>query len=319
VNQEVVRGIFESEGYTLTIAMDGDEAIATVDKIQREGSQMPHLLLLDSMMPGKSGLEVCKHLRKVHNLVSLPIIMVTCRSSKEDTAQALNAGCNDYVTKPFQRVELLARVRVQTAMIEAVSELLMSVGKKGQVSLPQPEPAPPHALPLPPPVPTVQTQDTGTQSDPLPAPPVAGAAAPPAKAKGMPQSYKPDLIDIDTRIGVAPREESVCRDLLLAPFLAEWQCDTLDEQHKHDRLQLEVLQLRLNDKISERATLRRRCREKEVKLAGASAEVEFYKQMLDEADDMLEKQDHKLETSDERFAHLNLSLQLSGLSPSPDP
>merc|ERR1712136_274898 len=173
-------------------------------------------------------------------------------------------------------------------------------GKKGQVSLPQPQPAPPHALPLPP-------------------PPVAVAAAPPAKATGMPQSYKPDLIDIDARIGVAPREESVCRDLLLAPFLAEWQSDTLDEQHKHDRLQLEVLQLRLNDKISERATLRRRCREKEVKLAGASAEVEFYKQMLDEADDMLEKQDHKLETSDERFAHLNLSLQLSGLSPSPDP
>jgi len=110
VNQEVVTGIFKPEGLNITIAMNGAECLKEVDK----GSF--HIVLLDSMMPGMSGLEVCKQLRKRFTHLELPIIMLTCRTAAEEAAEAIDAGCNDYVRKPFTRVELVARVHVHLAM-----------------------------------------------------------------------------------------------------------------------------------------------------------------------------------------------------------
>jgi len=110
VNQEVIQGIFKPEGFNLAIAMNGAECLEQIE------AQKFDILLLDSMMPGMSGLEVCKALRKKFSPLQLPIIMLTCRIAAEEAAEAINMGCNDYVRKPFTRVELVSRVRMQLAI-----------------------------------------------------------------------------------------------------------------------------------------------------------------------------------------------------------
>eukprot|EP00930_Biecheleria_cincta_P101742 TRINITY_DN933_c0_g2_i2.p1 TRINITY_DN933_c0_g2~~TRINITY_DN933_c0_g2_i2.p1 ORF type:complete len:2380 (-),score=509.92 TRINITY_DN933_c0_g2_i2:507-7646(-) len=116
VNQEVIRGVFMQEGFDLQIAMDGRQCLAVLEKAEMNLIPMPSVLLLDSMMPGMSGIEVCRKLRERYGLIDLSIIMLTCRSSPEEISAAIMAGCNDYVTKPFKRDELLARVRMQLAI-----------------------------------------------------------------------------------------------------------------------------------------------------------------------------------------------------------
>ena len=75
------------------------------------GDSMPDLVLLDWQMPGVSGLEVCRFLRARFDEVSLPVLMLTSRGAKEDFTEGLLAGANDYVAKPYDDAELLARVR----------------------------------------------------------------------------------------------------------------------------------------------------------------------------------------------------------------
>eukprot|EP00931_Biecheleriopsis_adriatica_P106544 TRINITY_DN8097_c0_g3_i2.p1 TRINITY_DN8097_c0_g3~~TRINITY_DN8097_c0_g3_i2.p1 ORF type:complete len:1813 (-),score=330.93 TRINITY_DN8097_c0_g3_i2:209-5092(-) len=115
INQEVIRGISDAEGFELTMAMDGQTCLQQIEKASKVGS-LPDVLLLDCMMPGMSGMEVCSQLRESYSLLELPIVMLTCRSAPEELAAALRAGCNDYITKPFNRTELLARIRTQCAM-----------------------------------------------------------------------------------------------------------------------------------------------------------------------------------------------------------
>eukprot|EP00927_Polykrikos_kofoidii_P000198 TRINITY_DN10087_c0_g1_i1.p1 TRINITY_DN10087_c0_g1~~TRINITY_DN10087_c0_g1_i1.p1 ORF type:complete len:1901 (+),score=403.73 TRINITY_DN10087_c0_g1_i1:334-5703(+) len=111
VNQEVIQGMFEPEGFEIFVAMNGFECLAHMKKIVAEGHEFPRMILLDNMMPGMGGIEVCKILRQQFNPLELPIIMLTCRTAVEDIAEALSGGCNEYVMKPFNRLELLARVR----------------------------------------------------------------------------------------------------------------------------------------------------------------------------------------------------------------
>eukprot|EP00930_Biecheleria_cincta_P101740 TRINITY_DN933_c0_g1_i1.p1 TRINITY_DN933_c0_g1~~TRINITY_DN933_c0_g1_i1.p1 ORF type:complete len:2241 (-),score=455.68 TRINITY_DN933_c0_g1_i1:336-6929(-) len=145
VNQVVIQNIFEPEGYKLSIAMDGIQCLELFAKAEANKVPFPSVLLLDSMMPGMSGIEVCRKLRERYQLMDLAIIMLTCRSSPEEIAEALSAGCNDYVTKPFNRVELLARVRVQLECRQACHALL---GKKNADET-HSGAAPPHTSALP--------------------------------------------------------------------------------------------------------------------------------------------------------------------------
>ena len=92
------------EGYTLLTAANGLEAVALV----RE--QAPHLMLLDVMMPKLDGIGALKQIRKFSNI---PIILLTAKSETEDMVEGLNAGADDYITKPFVPAEVLARVRSQ--------------------------------------------------------------------------------------------------------------------------------------------------------------------------------------------------------------
>lgn len=98
----VSRGL-QAAGYTTTTVEDGDSAL----ELALDGGI--DLLVLDVGLPGMDGFEVLQHLRGQGS--TLPVVMLTARSSTRDTVQGLDAGANDYVTKPFKIDELLARVR----------------------------------------------------------------------------------------------------------------------------------------------------------------------------------------------------------------
>lgn len=100
--QALLHTILSQDGYQVEITADGPTAL---DIIQ---SDPPDLVLLDWMIPGMRGIQVCRAIRRWSNI---PIIMVTSKTSQEDLITALDAGADDYVTKPFQSDELLARIR----------------------------------------------------------------------------------------------------------------------------------------------------------------------------------------------------------------
>jgi two-component system, OmpR family, KDP operon response regulator KdpE len=91
-----------SQGYTVAEARTGDEAL---DQLRLD---RPDLILLDVNMPGRSGLETCREIRSTSDI---PIIMLTVRNTERDKVQALDAGADDYVVKPFGAEELMARIR----------------------------------------------------------------------------------------------------------------------------------------------------------------------------------------------------------------
>jgi two-component system alkaline phosphatase synthesis response regulator PhoP len=96
----------EKEGFKVSYTTDGSLALA---EIRRE---MPDLVILDLMLPGIDGLEVCRQLRRQERFASLPVLMLTARSEEADRVVGLEIGADDYVTKPFSMRELIARVRV---------------------------------------------------------------------------------------------------------------------------------------------------------------------------------------------------------------
>jgi two-component system KDP operon response regulator KdpE len=100
--RRVLRTIISSNGYSVIEARSGEEAL---EKIRDE---RPDLVLLDVNLPGISGLETC---REIRHSADIPIIMLTVRNSERDKVQALDAGADDYVVKPFGAEELLARIR----------------------------------------------------------------------------------------------------------------------------------------------------------------------------------------------------------------
>lgn len=100
--RRVMRTTLSSHGYTVLEAKDGIEAL------ERMRAERPDLILLDVNLPGPSGLEICRELRTSSDA---PIIMLTVRNSEHDKVQALDAGADDYVVKPFGIEELLARIR----------------------------------------------------------------------------------------------------------------------------------------------------------------------------------------------------------------
>jgi len=90
------------EGFAVEVARSGTEALQRFDEVD------PDLILLDVMLPGVSGVDVC---REIRSRSSVPIIMVTAKSSEIDTVVGLEVGADDYVTKPYRLRELVARIR----------------------------------------------------------------------------------------------------------------------------------------------------------------------------------------------------------------
>lgn len=108
----------ENEGYEVITAYDGQSGI------NKALSELPDLVLLDVMMPGMSGIEVCQILVNNAATINIPIILVTAKSGAEDTKEGLEAGAFDYIKKPFSRVELLARVNSALKLSGAHKALL---------------------------------------------------------------------------------------------------------------------------------------------------------------------------------------------------
>ena len=104
--RDILRTVLESAGYTVIEAPDGEEALQLVRK------QPPDLLILDYMMPRMTGPQVCATLKEDMLLRHLPIIMLTGKSEVKDKIHGINAGADDYVIKPYDPTELLARVQM---------------------------------------------------------------------------------------------------------------------------------------------------------------------------------------------------------------
>ena len=117
---ELLRLYLVKEGYGVTIANDGTAALQEFDKLH------PDLVLLDVMMPGIDGWEVC---RKIRQNNQTPIIMLTAREEETDKVFGLEAGADDYMTKPFSMRELLARVRANIRRRSLDLNARKSVGK----------------------------------------------------------------------------------------------------------------------------------------------------------------------------------------------
>ena len=104
-NLELLAAILEEEGYRIAAARDGVEALAEVARA------LPHAILLDLMMPRMDGLEVCRRLKSVRSTCFVPIILLTALTDVESKVRGLDAGADDFLNQPFQRAELLTRLR----------------------------------------------------------------------------------------------------------------------------------------------------------------------------------------------------------------
>jgi two-component system, OmpR family, response regulator MprA len=103
--REALRRALELEGYDVDLAADGHEALRRLD----EGGREPDAVVLDVLMPGIDGLEVCRRLRQAGR--RLPVLMLTARAEVADRVAGLDAGADDYIVKPFALEELFARLR----------------------------------------------------------------------------------------------------------------------------------------------------------------------------------------------------------------
>jgi len=104
-NRELLEACLADEGYEILMAADGQETMSIVDE------QQPDLVLLDIMMPRMSGYEVCAQLKADPERSAIPVLIVTALNEMGDIEKAVEAGCDDFLTKPVNRLELKTRVR----------------------------------------------------------------------------------------------------------------------------------------------------------------------------------------------------------------
>ena len=95
----------DKSGFEVQLATDGEEALTLLAEAR------PDLVVLDWMLPGVSGLEICRQLRRRSDTADIPIIMLTARGEETDKLRGLETGADDYITKPFSPMELVARIR----------------------------------------------------------------------------------------------------------------------------------------------------------------------------------------------------------------
>lgn len=127
---ELLEYRFRNEGYIVRSTPNGDEALLLASE------QCPDLVILDWMVEGTSGIEVCRRLRRDKATANVPIIMLTARDTEDDRVRGLETGADDYVSKPFSTRELMARVdsilrRVRPALAGetlTVKDLVLDAG-----------------------------------------------------------------------------------------------------------------------------------------------------------------------------------------------
>jgi len=116
INLQVLTNQLSLERYSVLIATNGEDAIRIVN------DHLPDLMILDIMMPRMSGLEVCRRLRESYSLHRLPILMLTAKNQLTDIIAGFEAGANDYLAKPFDKREMIARVNTLISLKEAIDK-----------------------------------------------------------------------------------------------------------------------------------------------------------------------------------------------------
>jgi two-component system phosphate regulon response regulator PhoB len=114
--RNVIRALLQDEGYLVSVSEDGVQGLAQVEKSR------PDLLVLDGMIPGLNGLEICRRIRAHPSLSRLPILMISAKNSEVDRVLGLEAGADDYLAKPFQPAELSARIRALLRRADAAPD-----------------------------------------------------------------------------------------------------------------------------------------------------------------------------------------------------
>lgn len=112
-NIKVLGNNLQRDGYVISFATNGEQAIDMAMK------RVPDLILLDIMMPGMDGYEVCQQLKREERTRQIPVIFITARTEKTDIVRGFEAGAVDYVTKPFNIAELTARVQTHLELKQA--------------------------------------------------------------------------------------------------------------------------------------------------------------------------------------------------------
>jgi diguanylate cyclase (GGDEF)-like protein len=119
VSRHLLEATLRKWGYEVVVACDGEEALNQLEK-----ENAPSLAILDWMMPGLTGLEVCRQIRKRAREPYIYILLLTSKSQKEDLIEGMDAGADDYITKPFDQHELQVRLRAGTRLVDLQAELM---------------------------------------------------------------------------------------------------------------------------------------------------------------------------------------------------
>lgn len=119
VFQSMLRAVLTKWGYEVVIAKDGTEALHTL-----EAEDAPRLAILDWMMPGIDGVDVCRRVRSMGREPYIYILLLTARTESEDLVEGMDSGADDYLTKPYKAPELHARLRAGQRILELQEQLL---------------------------------------------------------------------------------------------------------------------------------------------------------------------------------------------------
>ena len=127
---ELIRYNLERDGYEVSVVFDGFQAVDYAEKIK------PDLILLDLMLPGVDGLDICRHLKSENELKNIPVIILTAKSEEADVIVGLQMGADDYIVKPFSPKVLLARVKAVMRRLKKVdSDLSRNFREYGRLAI----------------------------------------------------------------------------------------------------------------------------------------------------------------------------------------
>ncbi len=118
INLQVLVNILREKSYKISVATSGEKALEMVERF------LPDLILLDVMMPEMDGFEVCQKLKEDEKTRDIPVIFLTAKTEKEDIIKGFGLGAVDYVTKPFNKAELLARVDTHLLLRRSQKEII---------------------------------------------------------------------------------------------------------------------------------------------------------------------------------------------------
>jgi two-component system sensor histidine kinase/response regulator len=120
-NLKVLGSVLSSRGYRIALAANGDECLAFVEQ------QIPDLIFLDIMMPGMNGFEVCEKLKSNSDTKNIPVIFISALANPQHIQKAFESGGIDYVTKPFNKDDLLARAKVHLGIKQDMDSLRQKI------------------------------------------------------------------------------------------------------------------------------------------------------------------------------------------------